>query len=356
MAEEYVYENEGDSTNTMTQEEINEQNRLWELEQKRDEEKAAARAQNVAIDKLKKRRASRILRTLPGREDWISRARGKINTRRQAAARQKKIKNIWRPARATLKQNLNALNLQYSLNPNAEELIPTTNAELQAAAAAAEAGGRHDEVARITQIMDEKAAAKKSIINSKIANARRIAANRLESNYPNNKIALLAEKNAQRATILKIVALDDLLVKNSQELSVADTNEKAERIATRIVNMTTLRDELDKARHSSRLPTPEQNARYQAFVEGIDLGALGNSLYTRLLKNNTSNKAARKIQALYRGVQGRKESKSRRVVRNRLARMKKEQENAAAEAAKQLTPAQVREARLAALAKRGTEG
>jgi len=370
----FVYENNWVGNEGLTPEEIEEQNRLYLEEQAREAAEAAAAAQELATRVGARQRVSNLLQRAPGTRGLINRARGRINTRRRAEAaaaaaavaaaeRQQRIRNIWRPARTELRQNLTALNYGFPLNENADPIVPATNAQLQDALSYAGAVGDADEYARILGIMEQKGASKQSILNQKIANARRIAADNLEEIYPNNKVAFLLENNSHRATILKVAALDDLISKNSERLGVALTNEDAERIATRIVNMKNLRHELDQARHKSKLPTAEQNARYAALVEGIDLGALGNGLYSRLLKNNASNKATRKIQRVYRGYKGRKEAKAKRTIRNALARWKAESEaaeaaaaatqaaEAAAAAAKVLSPAELRAARLARLGK-----
>jgi hypothetical protein len=350
----FFYENEGNNGANLTEEElaqiareVNENNRLFE-EQRRLVNQAA-KEREIAEDK-----ATRILKGLPGRASWISRAKGRVNTRRKAEARNAAIRNKARTARQQFKQNINNIaNMQYG-----------TNAEFQQRMADAGFLEANQYNSAMNAIQMNQSA-KSSFKNEAVTQLRRTLQNTaLAENarlYAEAKGGLesYSYKNAKyRPLVLKIAALDDMMVNEKAKLALANTNEKAAAAATRLYNINLLKDELDETRHMSKVSTAEQNARYKALVQGFNFNSMPTSLYRRVISNNANlsrkNKAATKIQALARGATGRKGAKAKRTIRNTLARMKAEREAAAAAVATAvLTPAQMREARLAAMAKRG---
>lgn len=104
--------------------------------------------------------------------------------------------------------------------------------------------------------------------------------------YANTKNVLLSEPKNQRQTVLKIAALDDLMIEERKKLTLASTDEEATDAAGRLFDIELLKQELDDARHRSELPTPEQEARYTALVAGVNFNSLNASLYKRLVANN----------------------------------------------------------------------
>ena len=115
--------------------------------------------------------------------------------------------------------------------------------------------------------------------------------------YAETKTVLLSENAPHRQTVLKIAALDDLMLEEKKKLAVASTDKAATEAATRLYDIELLKAELDEARHQSRLPTPEQEARFTALIAGINFGNMSLSLYRRLIANNASQTAKEKANA-----------------------------------------------------------
>lgn len=346
----YYYNNEGDNQENLTQEELEQMARNVAESDRLYEE----RVRQNKIEKLKNRRASRILRGFPGYKQSIARAKGRVNTRRKAEAREAAIANKARTARQRYKQNItHVANAQYGTNANF--------AQRQANAQFLEG----NDYASAMNELNLSRVGKGSFTNEAVSQIKQTLRNAaLEANarlYSEGKTVLESELSPHRQTVLQIAALDDLMVNERQKLAIASTNSAAKNAATRLHNIEALKEELDFARHSTKVATPDQKARYNALVHGFDFGGMNTSLYRRLVNNNANlsrkNTAATKIQALTRGAKGRKVAKSKRTIRNTLARAKAERDAAAAAAAAAvLTPAQKREARVAALAKRGLGG
>ena len=133
--------------------------------------------------------------------------------------------------------------------------------------------------------------------------------------YNEAKAVLLSEDKKLRQSVLKTVALDDIIIEERIKLAHAKTDEERRAAATKIYNAEKLKGELDEARHLSKGPTAEQNARYTNLTRNVNFNAIPYSLYPRLRANNsgrTANnerKAATKIAAFKRGYTTRKQYK-----------------------------------------------
>lgn len=340
-------------------EQVNEDNRRFEEQQRAIQQ--AAREGRFA-----QKRATRILRGLPGRASWVARAKGRVNTRRKAAVRNAAIRNKARTARQQFKRNVNntANIFEMSALQNIQNMSPEEQPLALEMLPAQKNSFKEEAIAQIRRTLQNAALAQ----NARLYSEAKVGL--ASYNYKNAKY---------RPVVLKIAALDDLAVREREKLVLANTNEKAREAATRLYNIELLRDEIDTARHQSKLPTPEQNARYNALVTGFNFNSMPTSIYRRLAQNNANlsrkNKAATKIQALVRGMKGRKNARTRRAIRN-LARVAVNEAapmvpinmlappkpqgqlvgGPGAANAAPLTPAQMRAARLAALEKRGLGG
>jgi hypothetical protein len=87
------------------------------------------------------------------------------------------------------------------------------------------------------------------------------------------------------------------MVNEREKLALASTNAEATEAATRLYNIEQLKEELDQARHETRLPSAEQNARYTALVAGKNFTSMPTSLYRRLVNNNAARTAAEVAEA-----------------------------------------------------------
>lgn len=132
--------------------------------------------------------------------------------------------------------------------------------------------------------------------------------------YNEAKAVLLSENAKLRKSVLKTVALDDIIIEERIKLEHAKTDEERRAAATKIYNAQKLKDELDAARHRSKAPTAEQNQRYANLTRNVNFNAIPFSLYPRLVKNNEkrtkNNAAASKIAAFKRGYTQRRKYKS----------------------------------------------
>ena len=127
---------------------------------------------------------------------------------------------------------------------------------------------------------------KETAIATILQTLKNSAANQNAQIYANTKNVLLSEPKNQRQTVLKIAALDDLMIEERKKLAIASTDEAAVEAAGRLFDIELLKQELDDARHRSEAPTPEQEARYTALVAGVNFNSLNTSLYKRLIANN----------------------------------------------------------------------
>lgn len=278
--------------------------------------------------------------------------------------RNKTVRNTAASARAKFKANVNfTANEIFGTNANINQRMQDIGHLF---------GNDYEE--EMMNIMSTKAQ-KNSLKENAVRQIRRTLRNSaLAENarlYNEAKTVLLSEPQKHRQTVLKIAALDDLMIEEKEKLAVANTNEKATNAATKLYNINLLKEELDEARHMDKLPTPDQEARYFALVSGIDFNAMNTSLYRRLVANNASqtgrNIAATKIQASWKGKKGRNFARTQRARRNlnRLAAELpmnapmvpnltplKPQGKMLGGPAPALTPAQVRAARLAAFMKK----
>lgn len=158
--------------------------------------------------------------------------------------------------------------------------------------------------------------------------------------YNEARAVLMSENGRLRQSVLKTVALDDLIIEERIKLSHAKTDEERRAAATKIYNAQKLKDELDAARHRSQPPTADQNTRFANLTRNVNFNAIPYSLYPRLVANNagmTANnrkKAASKIAAFKRGYTVRRQYKPN-LNRMRAAR---EAEKAAREAALPMLP------------------
>lgn len=127
---------------------------------------------------------------------------------------------------------------------------------------------------------------KETAIATILQTLKNSAANQNAQIYANTKNVLLSEPKNQRQTVLKIAALDDIMIEERKKLAIASTDEAAVEAAGRLFDIELLKQELDDARHRSEAPTPEQEARYTALVAGVNFNSLNTSLYKRLVTNN----------------------------------------------------------------------
>jgi hypothetical protein len=126
--------------------------------------------------------------------------------------------------------------------------------------------------------------------------------------YNEAKAVLMSEDGRLRQSVLKTVALEDMIIEERIKLAHAKTDEERRVSATKIYNAQKLKDELDAARHRSEVPTAEQNARFTNLTRNVNFNAIPYSLYPRLVGNNRKN-AATKIQSKFRGYKTRKQYK-----------------------------------------------
>ena len=304
---EYEYNNNNDPTAGMTEEQIAALVAQQEANIAEEDRLRQERIANAERRREQSARISRFLARQPGSRRLIARARGTINARRRAALRNQRIREMTRAARAEYKRNVNnAANTAFA--PNAFYNALLADARQQ------EAAGNVNAVASILSQIENARVGKRSFKNTAVAQmARTMRNSALAQNaqiYANTKTVLESEPAIHRQTVLKIAALDDLMLNEKKKLKLAANNATATRAATRLYNIEQLKEELDTARHASKLPTPEQNARYQALIAGVDFSRLNSSLYPRLVRNNAAltlrNRAATKIQTATRGRQAQK--------------------------------------------------
>jgi hypothetical protein len=316
------------------------------------------------INNLRRRatskRIGKFLGRQPGTRSMIARAK----SRRKEQNRNKSIRNSVAAARSKFKANVNnTANLAYGTNANFNQRTQNIGDLF---------GNQYENA--LMDIMTNKAG-KNSFKESAVQQIRQSFKNSaLAENarlYQEAKNVLFSEPQQHRQTVLKIAALDDLMAEEKMRLSLANNDGKAMDAATKLYNINVLKEELDEARHASKVPTPEQNARYAALVAGVNFDAMNTSLYKRLVANNAAqtgkNVAATKIQAVVRGKRNRKLAKTLRARRNinRLAAQlpanapmipnlapPKPQGQVLGGPAVALTPAQLRAARLAALTRK----
>lgn len=133
--------------------------------------------------------------------------------------------------------------------------------------------------------------------------------------YNEAKAVLLSEDKKLRQSVLKEVALDDIIIEERIKLAHAKTDEERRASATKIYNAEKLKGELSDARQMNRGASAEQNARYANLTRNINFNVIPYSLYPRLRNNNASRtannqgKAATKIAAFKRGYTTRKQYK-----------------------------------------------
>ncbi len=278
----YEYSNAGNNEQLSPEEiaamehEIDESNRQFREAQRQ-----------AAIREFQERRASRALGRLPGRQSWIARAKGRINTKRRAKARANQIKTTWKTARRQYKQNVNnVVNSEFG-----------TNAQLANRGSAAQAMANNNAIEQVMLNQVGKNSMKTAILSALKQSFQNAAAAENARIYANTKNVLLSEPRNHRQTVLKMAALDDLMVNERQKLALASTNAEAEAAATRLYNIEELKQELDQARHETRLPTAEQNARYAAIIAGKNFSNMPTSLYRRLVNNNAAKTAAEVAEA-----------------------------------------------------------
>jgi hypothetical protein len=284
-AVEYAYSNAGNNE-SFTQEELE----AIAREIAESNRALANRERTAALRNLRLRRAGRTLGRLPGRASWIARAKGKVNTRRRAAARANEIKRKWQTARRQYKQNINnAANLQYESNEDLNSRNRASNWM--------EGNDYEMEKLTIQSLRNAKANFKRQAVNQLRQTLRNSAAAENARIYANTKTVLLSEPKNHRQTVLKVAALDDLMVNEREKLALASTNAEAMEAATRLYNIEQLKEELDQARHETKLPTVEQNARYAGLVAGKNFSAMATSLYRRLVNNNAAKTAAEVAEA-----------------------------------------------------------
>ena len=303
----YEYNNNNDPTAGMTEEEIAALVAQQEANVAESDRAYRQRQLNAERRREVSSRIGRFLARQPGSRRLIARARGTINSRRRAEERNQRIRNMVRAARAEYKRNVNnAANAAFAPNAFYNDLLRQAQQE--------EAAGNINAVASILEQVEQARIGKSSFkaeairrIASAMQNSARAENARI---YANTRSVLESEAPIHRQTVLKIAALDDLMLAEKKKLKLAANNPSASRAAARLYNIEQLKEELDTARHASRVPTPEQNARYQALIEGVDFGGLNSSLYPRLVRNNAAltvkNRAATKIQTAARGRQARK--------------------------------------------------
>lgn len=278
----YEYSNAGNNQQ-FTAEEVAALER--EVEESNRQHREAQR--QAAIRGFQQKRASRTLGRLPGRQSWIARAKGRINTRRRAKARTNQIKATWKNARRQYKQNVN----------NVANGAFGTNAELANRGSLAQAIGNNNAIEQVMLNQVGKNSLKGEILSGIKRTLRNAAGTANARIYANTKNVLLSEPKNHRQTVLKIAALDDLMIEEREKLALAATNAEAEEAATRLFNIEELKEELDQARHETRLPSAEQNARYAGLVAGKNFSTMETSLYRRLVNNNAAKTAAEVAEA-----------------------------------------------------------
>lgn len=283
VEEGYFYNNEGNNQE-FTQEELAAIARNVIERNRANRERQAQAERNMRLGALRERRATRALRGLPGAAPWVARARGRINTRRRAAARENQIRRSSQRARRDYKEHVNnAANLQYGSNENLNSQNRAANFMVE---------NEYDmEKMRVQSLRNAKANLKRQAVNQLRQTLRNSAAAENARIYANTKNVLLSEPRNYRQTVLKIAALDDLMIEEREKLALAATNNAATEAATRLYNIEELKGELDQARHESRLPTAEQNARYAELVAGKNFNSMPTSLYRRLVGNNAAKTA-----------------------------------------------------------------
>lgn len=279
IALEYKYNNNFENNNqNLSPEEIEELARQVEANNLAFRE----RQRQAQLNQLRERRAGRVFRGLPGRVSWIAKARARINTKRRNAAKKNEIKRMWQTARRQYKQNVN----------NVANAAFTTNAEMANRASRAQAMGNNASLDQVLLNQTLKNSLKGEILAGIRRTLRNTAAAENARIYRNTKNVLLSEPRNHRQTVLKVAALDDLMVNEREKLSLASTNAEAMEAATRLYTIEQLKQELDQARHETRLPTAEQNARYEALVAGKNFSTSPTSLYRRLVNNNAAKTLA----------------------------------------------------------------
>lgn len=304
---EYVYNNYNDSVNEMTQEEIVALATQQAAEIAEEERQHRERQAEFLRSHSSTKRIGRFLQGQPGTQRLISKARGSLNTRRKGETRRRKIQNNIATARREFKQFVNtAANERFFPNAHYDALLrEAQNAEQR--------GNAEEAISLIDQINEGRAekasfklgqmnALRQALHNSAVAENARI--------YANTKTVLESEPAKHRQTVLKIAALDDLMLNEKKKLKLSLSNEERSRAATRLYNIEELKAELNTARHESKIPTSQQNARYAALIAGVNFSTLNSSIYPRLLANNAElgqkNKAVTKIQTAARGYKARK--------------------------------------------------
>jgi hypothetical protein len=310
---EYVYENDYDPLEGLSEEERAAYFAEEAAELEEEDRQLLERKLKALQSRSTAKRIGRFLSKQPGTRRLVSRARGTLNVRRKANMKRQKIQNNIARARREYKEFIN--------NAANERFFPNAHySALMTEARAAEQHGNVDEAISLIEQIDEgraeKASFKMAQLNALRQTLRNSAAAENARIYAETKTVLESEPAKHRQTVLKIAALDDLMLHEKKKLKLANTNAERERAATHLYNIEELKEELDAARHMSKVPTPEQNARYSALVAGVDFESLNSSLYPRLVANNAAlkrkNLAATKIQTAARGKLARKTLKKLR--------------------------------------------
>ena len=314
MANEYVYNNNDYlNENSLTQEEIAALLAQQTLNAEANTARRFASQQNMLRRRATSKRIGKFLGQQPGLQARLGTVRQTLNARRQAKARANFINATAKAARQSYKQKINTVaNAQYGSNANLQ-------AQLNEAGFLE--GDEYNQVVENVQLARAgKNSFKQAAVAQILQTLKNASQNANASLYANTKAVLESEPRQHRQTVLKLAALDDLMIEEKKKLAVANTNEKARNAATKLYAIERLKEELDDARHMSKVPTPEQEARYAALIAGVNLNALNGSLYGRLVANNAAlgakNNAATRIQALARGRKGRKLAATRKVQRN----------------------------------------
>ena len=231
-------------------------------------------------------------------------------------ARTARIRNLSRKARANFRRNVNNVaNAQYGTNNTFNAQMAAIYGQMNNDGALNE--GLYNQLGMIEQQRALKQSFKTSAVEQIKQALQGSAAERFPSLYQEAKTVLNSELPRFQPLVKKIVALDDLIALKKMELATATTNEGAEEAAAIIVDAENLKEELDFARHTNRVATVEQEARYEALITGIDFTTMNSSVYGRLLQNNAAkNAAARTIQRVERGRQGRQTARRARIMRN----------------------------------------
>lgn len=286
---EYVYENNNyDPFEGMSEEEraayiAQEEAEIAEEDRQfRERQLAGLRKRSTA------KRIARFLGRQPGTRRLLSKAKGTLNAKRKAEARRQKIRNTVTAARREFKEFVN--------NAANERFFPNAhyNSMLEEARTAQERGNI-DEAISIIQQVEEGKAAKASFKVAQVNALRQAFRNSAPNNaglYRETRKVLASEPPMHRQTVLKIAALDDLMLNEKKKLKLATTNSEREKAAARLYNIVELQKELDAARQEDEMISPEQNRRYSNLVAGIDFASLNSSLYPRLVANNAKITAA----------------------------------------------------------------